>query len=94
MSNRGLGVCERGFGAFVTVEIGRHGVHAAAANEGSLAIGETEISKKVGGGNGDGGVVRSGSSAIGKSTLNTASVHFAGFRSICKRGFHGECVGV
>lgn len=41
MCNRGFSVCEGGFGTFVTIKVWRHGIHAATADEGSLAVGKT-----------------------------------------------------
>jgi len=54
-------------------------IHAAAADKGSLAGGEAEICKKVGAGDGDGGVVCGCGGAMGQSAGNAAGVDFSGF---------------
>jgi hypothetical protein len=54
-------------------------IHAAPANKGSLAGGEAEICKKVGAGDGDGGVVCGCGGTMRQSAGDAAGVYFSGF---------------
>lgn len=82
MGNCCFGVVDRGFWGLVAVEIGRHRVHTAAADERSLAIREAEICKEVGGGNINGGIIRGCGGAVGECTCDTTAVDSFRFHKI------------
>lgn len=53
-------------------------IHAAAADEGSLASGEAEVCEEVGAGDRDGSVICGRGGAVGQSSGDAAGVDFSG----------------